>query len=241
MKSTISRILPRYAFITSRKKLKVVRVWNGPSSTVTLSAESKQARMFVILLTAQESGPVILGMLIGSRGKVCLCLLTQGKCKKPYWFLQVKTQRKRREFNIHKTCWNYHLCDTQGRKLTFSTWQPHRCLSNMISRVENNLHMMAGFLPNWLGEFKTTFSLTTKNSPALFGGLLVLIFPPRSAKNTHLKECIYCSVVVPVTSVSCIVSTPLNTALLHNTHIKGFKRKSLNVSGKENHLVTALI
>lgn len=69
----------RYTFITL-PQLEQVTVWNGPSSSLTLSAESKQARMFVILLTAQEPGRVILGMLIDSRGKVCLCLLTQGKC-----------------------------------------------------------------------------------------------------------------------------------------------------------------
>lgn len=72
----------RRTFITFTKnpQWEQVMVWNGPSSSLTLSAESKQARMFVILLTAQEPGRVILGMLIDSRGKACLCLLTQDKC-----------------------------------------------------------------------------------------------------------------------------------------------------------------
>lgn len=48
-------------------------------AALTLSAESKHARMFVILLTAEESGHVILGTSIDSRGKVCLYRLARGK------------------------------------------------------------------------------------------------------------------------------------------------------------------
>lgn len=68
-----------HSFLLAQHTVGASQVRNSPSSTLTHSAESKQARMFVILLTAQESGGVILGMLIDSRGKVCLRLLTQGK------------------------------------------------------------------------------------------------------------------------------------------------------------------
>lgn len=76
-------------------KLERVRVWTSLRSALTLSAESKQARMFVILLTAQESGGVILGMLIDSRGKVCLCPLSLMQMQKSCRFLTVKERGKK--------------------------------------------------------------------------------------------------------------------------------------------------
>lgn len=60
------------------------RLSAGETSAETVrAAESKQARMFVILWTARESGSLILGMLIDSIGKVCLCLLAKSKRKIP--------------------------------------------------------------------------------------------------------------------------------------------------------------
>ncbi len=72
--------------------------------------------MFVILLTAQESGRVILGMLIDSRGKVCLCLLTQGKCTNASDSSQLK---HREEGLIYTKAGKTVTYDTQGMKLTF--------------------------------------------------------------------------------------------------------------------------
>lgn len=64
--------------------------------------------MFVILLTAQESGGVILGMLIESRGKVCLRLLAQGEMYKQCRLLNVRAQR--RALSVHKGRLNRRQC-----------------------------------------------------------------------------------------------------------------------------------
>lgn len=100
MKSMACRILPTADTLSLLfSQLQQVGIWNSPRSTLTLSAESKQVRMFVILLTAQESGCVILGMLIDSRGKVRLCLRTQTQKK----ILPIPCSLKHREETLMYT------------------------------------------------------------------------------------------------------------------------------------------
>lgn len=68
--------------------------------------------MFVILLTAQESGRVILGMLIDSRGKVCL-RVPRSKANAP----SADSSSQRRELHVKsQKSGKTIVCDTRVRQ-----------------------------------------------------------------------------------------------------------------------------
>lgn len=102
--------------------------------------------MFVILLTAQESGRVILGMLIDSRGKVCL-RVPRSKANAP----SADSSSQRRELHV------------KSRKKSDKTIEAGSFLKSgdhtgprVISRVEKKkkkLHSaVVGFLPKCPGR-----------------------------------------------------------------------------------------
>lgn len=189
--------------------------------------------MFVILLTAQNSGPVILDRLIASRAKVCLCFLTRGECK--YSAELSKLRQGEERLTYARSCPNYHLCDTQQEVvLLYLATTP--ASFNYEFRSGNNLLWWLVSCQSGQDDLKQ-HSDSQPTCTRIIWMEAGVHFQYWSHKNEYLVFFFGCFIAIPVSAVSCIVSTSLTPALLHNIQIKEFKRGTFNIRGEENSLL----
>lgn len=131
--------------------------------------------MFVILLTARESGRVILGTLIDSRGKVCLCLLTRGECRTPADASPSNTRRRGETI----------ARDTRRGKSTFLNLAMTPAASKSDFQSGKGARHDGWVPAKAAGGIQNNPLARSQNSPASFGCWLVLIFHPGHTK-THV-------------------------------------------------------